>query len=78
MFTPYRPPTARDDALRAGWDRPTDAPPPPPQVAGPAGEGIPPPGWYPVGGSAYEQRYSDGVAWISHKRWDGTAWVEVG
>jgi hypothetical protein len=77
-FTPYRPPTARDDALRAGWDRPTDAPPPPSQVAGPSGEGIPPPGWYPVGGSAYEQRYSDGVAWISYKRWDGTAWVEVG
>ncbi|HXY45572.1 MAG TPA: hypothetical protein VEH29_15400 [Acidimicrobiales bacterium] len=33
------------------------------------------PGWHPVDGDPYRQRYWDGTGWTSHLRWDGTAWV---
>ena len=33
------------------------------------------PGWYPEPGSASVQRYWDGVAWGSRRRWDGHSWV---
>jgi hypothetical protein len=34
-------------------------------------------GWYAIDGNPYEQAYYDGTGWISHKRWDGAAWVDI-
>ncbi len=40
-------------------------------------EPVAPPGWYPLAGNPYEQRFWDGTTWSASVRWDGTTWVQA-